>query len=196
MNTRRRLSTAERRHDILTAAREHFRRSPFAEVSVPAIADDAGSSQSLIYHYFRSKPGLHTATVAHALESQHRRRAEALAALEDGQPLHYRVETLFLAHLDAIAEEPLLLPGATEPESTLLVRREAETAFAQELSDLIGVGDATARHRWAVTGIIGFLHRAAGLWSRDGFPADQRRPLIEATLGAMEGALGDWRVGG
>lgn len=194
MTTRKRLSTTERRHHILTAARAHFRRATYAEVSVPSIAGDAGSSQALIYHYFRSKSGLHTAVVVASLDQQRQARCDAVTALEAGQPVRYRTERLIGTHLDAIPADPLLLAGPAEPESTLVARRQAEAALGEELRSLIGIGTDNTRHRWAVTGIIGFLHRAAETWAHEGFPGNEREPLVAATLGALEGALGDWQV--
>lgn len=194
MSERKRLSTEQRRHNILTAARGHFAEHVYSEASLPSIASDSESSQSLIYHYFSSKAGLHAAAVQLSLEEQRARRAAAVDALEDGQPVHYRMEILLLTHLDGLLADPLVRAGTAEPQETLVIRREAEQQLSQEIAAVLGVGNDFARHRWAVTGIIGFLHRAADIWAREGAPADQRRPLIEATLGALQGALGDWRV--
>lgn len=195
MSTRRRLNTEERRHEILAAAGTCFRASPYPSVSLATIAAASASSEALIYHYFKNKAGLHAATVSAALTRQHNARAGALTDLIDGQPTSYRVEVFLLAHLDAMVTDPLLLPAPGEPTATVALRQEAEERFSQELAELVGTSPDYARHQWAVTGAAGFLHRAALRWSQLGFPADQRRPLVEATIGALHGAVGDWGGG-
>lgn len=190
---RKRLPPTERRAAILDAARQHFSTTTFQDASVSAIAADAGASQSLIFHYFSTKAGLFASLIDEQLTHQRHAEDAALANLDENQPVRYRVETLFLARLDAIAADPLLLAGPGEPEAARGARRDANTALAQKLADIIGINDF-ARHRWAVTGIVGFLGRAATQWAAAGFPADQRHPIIEATVGALEGALGDWKV--
>lgn len=191
--TRKRLSPAERRDDILAAARSHFTASTYPNASVPQVAADAGTSAALIFHYFGTKAGLYTALLDDRIAHQRHSRDTTLDALDDGQPLHYRVETFLLTHLDAIAVDPLLLPGPGEPDAAQETRRAADAAVVDKLAELIGINDF-ARHRWAVTGIVGFLHRCAADWAQQDFPADERRPIVEATLGALEGALGDWAV--
>ena len=48
------------------------------------------------------------------------------------------------------------------------------------------------RGRIGVVGFLGFLGAAAQQWVAAGCPADQRGPLVEAALGALQGAIGDW----
>lgn len=190
---RRRLSSEERSAAILAAAETHFRLQSYPAASVGAIAADSGSSQALVFHYFATKSGLFTALIdarLHLLREAHR---AALTTLEPGQPVRTRVEAVLLAHLDAVAADPLLIAGPGEPESARDARLRADEELAELLAEETGIHNF-ARHRWAVTGIVGFLGRAAAEWATADCPADQRHPLVEATLGALEGALGDWRV--
>lgn len=48
----------KRRHEILTAAKKLFYRHGFTGTSMAAIAEQAGISKGLIYHYFSSKEDL------------------------------------------------------------------------------------------------------------------------------------------
>jgi AcrR family transcriptional regulator len=53
--TRRRLSTDERREQLLSAGGELLGRRPYDEVSIEEIAAAAGISKGLLYHYFPTK---------------------------------------------------------------------------------------------------------------------------------------------
>lgn len=190
---RRRLSTQERRAAILDAAERHFATQSYPDVSVGAIAADSDSSQALVFHYFGTKSGLFTALIDARLDHLRQTHLAALAALEPGQPVRGRVEAILLAHLDAVAADPLLIAGPGEPVPARDARLRADNELAELLASETGIDDF-ARHRWAVTGIVGFLGRAGAEWATAGCPANERHPLVEATLGALEGALGDWRT--
>lgn len=191
--SRRRLSTHERRAAILAAAETHFTGQSYPDVSVAAIAADSGSSQALVFHYFATKSGLFTALIDAHLTHLRETHLAALAALTPGQPVRQRVEAILLAHLNTMAATPLLIAGPGEPEPARDARLRADNELAELLAAETGIHDF-ARHRWAVTGIVGFLGRAAAEWATAGCPAEERHPLVEATLGALEGALGDWQV--
>lgn len=187
MTTRRRLSTGERRAAILTAAREHFSTTHYPDASVPAIAAASGSSQSLVFHYFGSKAGLYAALVEDSL------RSLIDAPLPTGHTTRDRVSTLLQGYLDTLAADHTLVAGVGEPEAAVAHRRAAASALVEKLREIIGIG-SFARHTWALWGWVGFLEAAGRHWVEDGCREDQRWPLIEAALGALEGALGDWRV--
>lgn len=187
MSTRRRLSTGERRAAILAAAREHFSTTHYPDASVPTIAAASGSSQSLVFHYFGSKAGLYAALVEDSL------RSLVDAPLPQADSTRDRVSLLLQGYFDALAADHTLVAGIGEPEAAVTHRRVAASALVEKLREIIGVGDFP-RHIWALWGWVGFLEAAGRHWVDDGCPADQRWPLIEAALGALEGALGDWRV--
>ncbi len=75
---RRRLSAAERRDELLTAASEVFGRAGYHGASLEEIAQTAGVSKALIYEHFASKRELHAELVdAHATEIFRRLQANA-----------------------------------------------------------------------------------------------------------------------
>lgn len=191
--TRRRLSTAERRANILGAARAHFATTSYPEASVPEIAAASGSSQSLVFHYFSSKAGLYAAVVEESLQELLSARLAAVSSFNPGHPVRDRIATLVEVHLDALAADHTLIPGVGEPEAALQHRRSANEDLVGQLRGIIGVGDFS-RHTWALWGWVGFFDQAGRHWVELGCPEDQRWPMIEATLGALEGALGDWSV--
>lgn len=63
MASRRRLDLDERRAQLLTLARAAFASKSYDDVSVDELAQLAGVSKGLIYHYFPSKRDLYVATV-------------------------------------------------------------------------------------------------------------------------------------
>lgn len=187
MTTRRRLSTGERRAAILTAARDHFATTSYPDASIPTIAAASGSSQSLVFHYFSSKAGLYAAVVEDSL------RSLIDAPLPAGHSTRDRVSTVLQDYLDALAADHTLVAGVGEPEAAVALRRAAADALVEKLREITGIRDFP-RHHWALWGWVGFLEAAGRHWVDDGCPEDQRRPLIDAALGALEGALGDWQV--
>lgn len=193
MSTRKRLSTSERRLVILEAAREAFRNHDYPDVSVPEIAAASESSQALVFHYFSSKAGLHAALVQDSVSRLAAAHQQAIDALPPGSNSRDRIQAVLLAHLDAIAADPVLVAGPGEPPATRSIRDEARTEFVRHLRSDLGI-DAFSRHGWALWGWVGFLEGVARHWHEAGCPEEHRWPMINAALGALEGALGDWQV--
>lgn len=195
---RRRLDAEVRRSLILDAAARRFGERPYALVSVADIAQDAEASEALVFRYFASKADLYAAVVARAIQALGERQRAALAALPQGVPVRDRVQASLEVYLDHIAEAapgwaaPFTAAG-NDPEQALEVRRAARAAFVEELRSLLGV-TGWARHEYALWGYFGFLDGACLAWVERGCPDDERHPLMDAALGALEGALGDWSV--
>jgi AcrR family transcriptional regulator len=192
---RQRLDADARRDGILAAARELYGTHPYSEVSTKQVAEAAGASAALVFHYFDSKPGLYTAVVSDAIAELTAAQRASDAALPSNTPARERVRTSLTIYLDHIATHPVTwaspLRGGVEPTETQAVRRRARAGYVQALSDLLGIG-SWARHHYALWGYFGFLDEACLAWVDRGCPRDDRDPLIQASLGALEGALGDW----
>src|SRR3954453_21698336 len=58
-----RLDVDERRRQLLELGRELFTQRPYDELSMAAIAREAGISKALLYHYFPSKQAYFVATL-------------------------------------------------------------------------------------------------------------------------------------
>lgn len=192
---RQRLDADARRDGILDAARAVYAGHPYSEVSTQQIADAAGASPALVFHYFGSKAGLYTAVVADAIAGLSAAQRAADAALHANASARTRVRKSLDIYLDHIATHPQTwawpLRGGVEPVEAQQVRRRARAGYVQTLSELLGFG-AWARHHYALWGYFGFLDESCLAWVDKGCPQDDREPLIEAALGALEGALGDW----
>ncbi len=192
---RQRLDADARRDGILAAAKDLYAAHAYSEVSTKQVAEAAGASAALVFHYFDSKPGLYTAVVSEAISDLTQAQHAADVALAPHTPSRERVRTSLSIYLDHIADHPITwawpLRGGVEPAETQEVRRRARAESVQILSDLLGFG-SWARHHYALWGYFGFLDEACLAWVDRGCPADDREPLIAAALGALEGALGDW----
>jgi len=159
-----RLDVDERRRRLLELGVQLFTRHTYAELSMAAIAREAGISKALLYHYFPSKQAYFVAT----LEQQ----AEELAALIAVDPALPPVEQLTRAldsflrwveeHADGYGK---LLEGATTH------------AEVRELVDQVRSGTAD--------------QILAGL-SPDGPPQPALRAAVHGWLWFMDGALMDW----
>ncbi|MGW2857715.1 helix-turn-helix domain-containing protein, partial [Streptomyces sp. NPDC001215] len=64
--TRRRLSTGERREQLLAVGARLFSENPYDEVWIEQVAEIAGVSRGLLYHYFPTKRDFFAAVVERA----------------------------------------------------------------------------------------------------------------------------------
>lgn len=194
---RKRLQTEERRGEILRAARERYAQGTFTEVTAADIAEAAGASQALVFHYFDTKAGLYAAVVRDAVERLAQAQRRAVAAVPEGAPVRDRVRASLLVYLDHIASHARAwafpLVGGVEPPEAIEIRRTARAGYVDALRALIGESD-WARHEYAFWGYFGFLDQACLRWTERGCPNAERDALIDAALGSLEGALGDWAV--
>ncbi|MFD9908368.1 TetR/AcrR family transcriptional regulator [Streptomyces sp. NPDC059063] len=100
--TRRRLSTEERKEQLLTVGSRLFAQNPYDEVWIEQVAEIAGVSRGLLYHYFPTKGHFFAAVVKR--ESQHMLR---LTAAVPGLPVRAQLGAgldAFLGYVETHAE--------------------------------------------------------------------------------------------
>lgn len=193
---RTRLDPDARRAAILDAAAEAFTDQPYSEVTVSSIARRVGASDALIYRYFAGKEELYTAVVRLAIAQLLDRQAAALDDLDDGVPIRDRVRAATELYLDHIASHasawamPLRYPGG-EPAVAAALRVNAREEYVARLRALLAPS-SQVRHEYALWGYFGFLDAACLHWVERECPVGDRDSLIDAALGSLEGALGDW----
>lgn len=180
----------------MCAAAAAFAAHPYDQVAIATIATDAGASEALIYRYFAGKADLYAKVVQLAIDDLLARQAEALAGLGAGSSARDRVRASLLVYLDHIVDHPTgwaapLLATSMEPEPAAVIRQDARRDYIDRLRTLLAV-DQSARHEYALWGFYGFLDAACLRWVATGCPQDDRWSLIDAALGALEGALGYW----
>ena len=193
---RRRLDPEQRRASILEVATRLFAAEPYPEVSLARVAREAGASEALVHKYFATKPDLYAEVLAATLGSLWQRTLDADAALPPRSPARDRVRVALLVYLDHVAAHPTgwaspFQSAANDPQPAREARREVRTRYVAALDGLLAP-DPTPRRRYAVAAFHGFLEAAALAWAEAGCPDADRHPLVDAALGALEGAIGDW----
>ena len=102
-NSRRRLSPDDRRNELLALGAEVFGQRPYDEVRIDEIAERAGVSRALMYHYFPDKRAFFAAVV----RTEGERLFEATNTAPDpGQTLFGQVRGGVLAYLRYDEEHP------------------------------------------------------------------------------------------
>lgn len=193
---RRRLTPQQRTDAILAAATAAFTRDSYDRVSVGAVAAASGASEALVYKYFDNKAGLYAAVVRAQLADLTARQAAAIASLPPNSSARDGVRVRFDAVLDHLLERRAewaspFFTAAYEPEAVQDLRRQYRREFAASLTAQLNNPDHR-RARLAIVGFLGHLGAAAQQWVEDGCPASDRGPMVDAALGALQGALGDW----
>jgi len=88
--TRTRLSPAERRTQLLELGFRLLATRSLDELSIDLLAEEAGISRGLMYHYFGSKLGFYEAVVQHAADDLYARTAPP----DEGEPLERLLASL------------------------------------------------------------------------------------------------------
>lgn len=186
-----RLQVDERRAQLIAAGAQLFAEHAYEEISMRQIAQAAGISKPLLYHYFPSKIELFKAAVAE-------QAAELQALIEpsgEGSPLEQLTASLD-AYLNWIernsrAWQKLMQSAATLPEAGEVVEAFRTTTLDRVLRGVAGGGDPRPALRAAVRGWLGYVDAILLDWvtTRD-LDRDQVRDLIVAAFGGALLAAG------
>ena len=182
-----RLDVDERRRRLLELGVKLFSRHTYAELSMSAIAREAGISKALLYHYFPSKQAYFVAT----LEQQAAELA-ARTAVDPSLPAPQQIMVAldeFLMWVEDNAEGyAKLLEGAnTHAEVRDLVAQVRAVTAGRILAGLAPDGPRTPALRAAVNGWLWFMDGAITDWleHRD----IDREQLLGLLLGTLYGAI-------
>ncbi|NED20085.1 TetR/AcrR family transcriptional regulator [Streptomyces sp. SID9913] len=97
--TRRRLSTAERREQLLSVGARLFSDRPYDEVWIEQVAEIAGVSRGLLYHYFPTKRDFFAAVVERESE-----RMLRMTAAVPGVPVREQLAAGLATYLEYVRE--------------------------------------------------------------------------------------------
>ena len=186
MGTRRRLSVEDRRDELLQACLDLIGTRPWDEVSMADVAEAAGASKPLLYHYFATKRDLYLATVAAAAEEL---REATLP--NPSLPLADRMRAALDAHLDwidahALAYRAILQGGVSSEPRVHAIVEQSRTEVVARLAETFALDHLTPGQRIAFRGWIGFLESAGLEWlTTRAVTKDELAALLTASVLAL-----------
>ena len=179
-----RLNVDERRLQLLEAGQALFAEHAYEEISMRQIAQVAGISKPLLYHYFPNKAELFKAAVAeHAAELE-----QLLEPSGDGPPVQQLSDSLdgYLAWIQANARawQKLMQSATTLPEAGTLVDA-FRTRTLERIAARITDGAPRPALRNALRGWLGYVDAAILDWlAHGGLSREQVRDMLLASFGA------------
>jgi AcrR family transcriptional regulator len=192
--TRRRLSTEERREQLLAVGARLFSESPYDDVWIERVAEIAGVSRGLLYHYFPAKRDFFAAVVERESE-----RMLRMTAAVPGVPVREQLAAGLDAYLEYVAAHAdgyraFHRADASGDEAVRRVYRRALSAQERQILAALAAdpefGPAFAERpgvRLAVRGWLAFTTAVCLEWLRGPDPTrEQVRDLCaRALLGAL-----------
>ncbi|KJF21634.1 TetR/AcrR family transcriptional regulator [Rhodococcus sp. ACPA4] len=182
---RTRLSPDERRAQLIDLGARMLAERPLEQISVEDIADQAGVSRGLLFHYFASKSEFHLAIVRHTSQ-QMLARTEPI---ETDDPIA-TLRSVLASYVDYVTENRTtyvsLLRGTAsgDPHMREVFEQTRDVMAARTLDQLPTIGlPRTPQVELAVRGWIAFVEEATISWLRS--PAISREELIELTVNAL-----------
>ena len=180
-----RLGVDERHRQLLDAGTALFAEHAYEEISMRQIAQAAGVSKALLYHYFPSKLDLFKAAVAEAAETLTR----LIEPSGSGPPVEQLSASLdaYLAWIGANARtwRKLMQSAATLPEARELVEGFRAQTLHRVVAELTGAEEPPPVLRTALQGWLGYLDAAILDWTaRQDLPRETVRDLLVAAFGA------------
>jgi AcrR family transcriptional regulator len=187
---RTRMSTDARREQLLDSGVALLKHRPHTEVSIEEIAEAAGVSKGLLYHYFPTKSEFMVA----AIERGQRELAERLGPDESLPPVQ-RLDASLDAFLDYVEEHPAAFASIFRGESEdPAVTAAVEAGRAEQLATLMaGIGqwegapvsvERTPELEAAVQGWIFFVEGVVLNWmGREDLDRKSLRLLLRSALG-------------
>jgi AcrR family transcriptional regulator len=182
-----RLAVDERRRSLLECGRRLFTTRPYDELSMAAIAREAGISKALLYHYFPSKQAFFVATMQDAAAEL----AERVRP-DPADPLRAQLDHALGAWLawvdenrDAYGKLLQAANGVAEVREIVDGVRDATTRLI--LERLLGDAEAPPAVQVAICGWLWLMDGVCLQWVRRG---EVDREQVHALLtGALPGIL-------
>jgi AcrR family transcriptional regulator len=178
-----RLHVDERRRQLLDAGAALFAQHAYEEISMRQIAQAAGVSKPLLYHYFPSKNDLFMAAVTEAASELQDR----IAPSGEGTPVEQLTASLdaYLAWIEDNGEtwSKLMQSAAALPEARELVEGFRARTMDMVLAELTGRRKPRPALRTAIKGWLGYMDAAILDWTqaRD-LPRAKLRDLLLAAF--------------
>ncbi len=180
----------ERRRQLLDAGAALFAEHAYEEISMRQIAEVAGVSKPLLYHYFPSKNELFMAAVTDAASELQ----NVIAPSGEGTPVEQLTGSLdaYLAWIEEHGQtwSKLMQSAATLPQARQLVEGFRDRTMELALAELTGRRAPRPALRTAIKGWLGYMDAAILDWTqaKDLSREDLRALLLGAFVAALLGA--------
>ena len=164
-----RLSSDDRRRQLLALGLDAFGHQPFDAVSIDELAKTAGISKGLLYHYFPTKRDYYVAVLEEAGQELLARFHAAISVDDTPQERLRLGLDAFLDHARShgVAFTTLLRGGIGHDPDVMRIIDDVRKAFANRLLTDAVLED-TPPMRIAVAGWVGFVEGATMTWLETG----------------------------
>ena len=164
MSRRKRLELDERRAQLLSLALTAFSKKSYDDVSIDDLAQAAGVSKGLLYHYFPSKRELYLNTVREAAE-QLTARIVPDPALNPLEQVSRGVDA-YLRYVqdNADAYLSLMQSGVGRDQEVAAIVEQTRHAFVKVVLERAGQAQLNPLQRTLVRGWVGMVEAASLDW--------------------------------
>lgn len=163
---------------------------PWDEVSMAAVAEAAGVSKPLLYHYFSTKSDLYLAAVRMAADE-----LRVATRPDPTLPIESRLLEALGAHIDwidenALAYRAILQGGISSDRDVQAIVDRSRSDVVSGLAEAFRSSDLDPAQRIALRGWVGFLEGACLDWllARDISKPHLARLLAASVSGALRAA--------
>lgn len=198
MRKRTRLEPEQRRAQLIALGVEMLATRRLDELSVELIAQTAGISRGLLFHYFASKHEFHV-EVARAAAAEMLRRTEPDTALSPVDALRGALT----AFIDYVEDNPdnykSLVRGASSGDAELrAIFDETRSTMAQRVIDVVAAMglQVSPRATLAIHGWVAYVEECVVRWIDHGTVArDELLDMLTKSLPALALSASDEEVG-
>ena len=183
----RRMSTEARREQLLSFGRLHFAEHGYEAMPMDAIADRAGVSKGLLYHYFGNQHGFYVATVRAVTDE-----VIAITKPPADLPFDQAFRTMVARFVGYVKEHGAIYTAlvrgglGSDAEVNELLDRVRMTSMRRILERL-GIDQPSSLSQIAIYGWVSLVENACAEWSATGgASADQ---LVDFFISAFEPVL-------
>lgn len=184
---RKRLDLDERRAQLLALGLTAFSTRSYDAVSIDDLAQSAGVSKGLLYHYFPSKRDLYVATVREAAEQLLSRIMPDPGLSPQEQLLHGVDAYLEYVGNNADAYLSLMQSGVGRDREVHAIVERTRQRFVQALLDRAGPIQLSPVQRVLLRGWVGMVEAASLDWLRQ--PTVPRAELSASLVSALVHAM-------
>jgi AcrR family transcriptional regulator len=189
VKTHSRLRPDQRQNQLLELGMRHFLARSYEAISLDEVAEEAGVSKGLLYHYFPTKRAFYMACLRRAVEEL-RGVTEPAPGLPPADQLR-RGLTNYLAYVESHIEPyNAVLRGAigSDPEVAAIADGFRAAMYSRIAESL--PGPPSRKLELAIKGWIGFVEAVSLDWSRRRRPS--RALLVELLSEELERLLRVW----